>query len=512
MCLSDLVEYNKNPMNITASILYNYTQCPHRVWRDIHGPQEEKMQEVNPFVQLLWDKGVQFEREVVRQTGEFVDVSEGDIGERNLRTMDAMREGKELIYQGVITHGKLLGIPDFLKKLADGNYMPVEIKAGKAYQNGGEDDEGKPKKHYAVQLCLYVEILKSLGFAKENKGAIIDIEMNETPYMLDKRMGERTQKTWWEYYEQVKAEAMALVENEKQNYPANSAVCKLCPWSVSCKKWCDETGDLTNLFYLGRNTRDIIRADLGILTMEDLCSLDIDKAMGLKGRDKRILKGVGEGLLRKLIARADVTVNRKKPVLYGQLDLPKVPIELFFDIESDPTQDLVYLHGVYERRAGEERFIYFLAKDKQAEKDAWQGFWDYVMKLGEGNYAIYYYSPYEKTTYKKMSRKYPDVVSEDEVAEFFASSNAIDLYGIVQAKTDWPLSSYSIKDIATYLGFKWRDENPSGALSIQWYNEYIASKDGNILKRIIEYNEDDCKAMIILKDKLAEYSELMEYE
>ena len=29
------------------------------------------------------------------------------------------------------------------------------------------------------------------------------------------------------------------------------------------------------------------------------------------------------------------------------------------------------------------------------------------------------------------------------------------------------------KPIAQYLGFKWRDESPSGALSIQWFNEYI---------------------------------------
>jgi len=32
-------------MHITASKLYNYIQCPHRVWRDIYGPQEEKIKE-----------------------------------------------------------------------------------------------------------------------------------------------------------------------------------------------------------------------------------------------------------------------------------------------------------------------------------------------------------------------------------------------------------------------------------------------------------------------------------
>ena len=32
-------------MYITASKLYDFIQCPHKVWRDIYGPQEEKIDE-----------------------------------------------------------------------------------------------------------------------------------------------------------------------------------------------------------------------------------------------------------------------------------------------------------------------------------------------------------------------------------------------------------------------------------------------------------------------------------
>ena len=85
---------------------------------------------------------------------------------------------------------------------------------------------------------------------------------------------------------------------------------------------------------------------------------------------------------------------------------------------------------------------------------------------------------------------------------FFDHPNVIDLYQIVTKYTDWPLSSYSLKDLATFLKFKWRDETPSGALSIQWFNEYLKSRDEKMLKRIIEYNEDDCKATMVLRDGL----------
>jgi predicted RecB family nuclease len=61
--------------------------------------------------------------------------------------------------------------------------------------------------------------------------------------------------------------------------------------------------------------------------------------------------------------------------------------------------------------------------------------------------------------------------------------------------------------LAQYLGFKWRDETPSGALSIQWFNEYIETKDPKKLERILLYNEDDCKATMVLKDGIKKLSD-----
>ncbi len=95
------------------------------------------------------------------------------------------------------------------------------------------------------------------------------------------------------------------------------------------------------------------------------------------------------------------------------------------------------------------------------------------------------------------------MISVEELTAFFENPNVIDLYtAVVLKKTDWPVGSYSLKELATYIGFKWRDETPSGALSIQWFNEYLKTKDEAILKRILEYNEDDCKATMVLKDEL----------
>ena len=137
------------------------------------------------------------------------------------------------------------------------------------------------------------------------------------------------------------------------------------------------------------------------------------------------------------------------------------------------------------------------------EKRAWTDFWTYIRTLPKDGYSVYYFSHHEKSTYKRLLTKFPDVISSQELEGFFDNPNSIDLYQIVTKYTDWPLSSYSLKELATFLKFKWRDETPSGALSIQWFNEYLKSKSDTMLKRILEYNEDDCKATMVLKDGIA---------
>lgn len=491
-------------MYITASKLYDYIKCPHRVWRDAYGPQEEKIQEINPFVQMLWDRGVSHEKNVICGIGEYLDLSEGTFKERMKETIEAIEDETPMIYQGVLCYENYLGIPDLLKRMPDGKYIPIDIKSGSGVEGEDEDftEEGRPKKNYAVQLCFYIDLLKKLNIPNTGTGKIIDIHKKELEYDLNQPMGARTPMTWWQFYEQIKYNVQILLADEDCNNPAMSGTCKLCPWYNSCKKWCKENNDLSNIFYVGRSQRDILNQDLGIDKIKGIISIDIDQLMDKKKKDKKFLVGVGKSTLEKIVRRASILAITKKPVLYQNIEFPKVSHELFFDIEDDPTQEFVYMHGVYERSGAKERFVDFTAKEKtvEAEKEAFDNFWKYIRSLPQDDFAAYYYSPHERTTYRKMQKVYSDVVSAQEVESFFANPNVIDLYtDIILKFTDWPTSSYSLKELAQYLDYKWRDETPSGALSIQWFNEYLKNKDTNILKRILEYNEDDCKATMVLK-------------
>jgi predicted RecB family nuclease len=95
------------------------------------------------------------------------------------------------------------------------------------------------------------------------------------------------------------------------------------------------------------------------------------------------------------------------------------------------------------------------------------------------------------------------VCCAEEVDELFDPAHAIDLYNdIVKRLTEWPTWDFSVKTLAKYLGFSWRDAHPSGAASIEWFHRWAASADCTIRQRILDYNEDDCRATRVLRDAL----------
>lgn len=117
----------------------------------------------NPFVQLLWERGTFYEKEVIAELKQpFVDLS-GYSGEAKERaTSEAIGRGEGLIYSGRIGADDLLGEPDLLRKEGNG-YVAGDIKSG-AGEEGGED-EPRLKNHYAVQLARYTDILERKGIA-----------------------------------------------------------------------------------------------------------------------------------------------------------------------------------------------------------------------------------------------------------------------------------------------------------------------------------------------------------
>ncbi|MEW5894444.1 MAG: TM0106 family RecB-like putative nuclease [Candidatus Omnitrophota bacterium] len=494
-------------MKISASILYNFVKCPHRVYRDAFDDQSLK-EPPNEFVQLLWDKGVRYECEVIgRQKGEIeiLDLSGIPRDARFAETLKAMKNRTPYIYQGSLEIDELLGCPDLLELQPNGEYIPIDIKSGMGFEGEDDESEGKLKKHYAVQIGLYVDALIRLGFLSQNLGKILDSSGVVVDYDLSLPQGVKNKQTWWEFYVETLAAVRNIYSKHSITEPALGSECKLCDWYTDCKNTCVSSDCLSLIPELGRSRK----AALKVLAknFKDLSKIELSNFIAAKNQYG--IKGIGEPTFEKMKLRAGLLASGKKdPLILQAFNLPQKPIEIFFDIETDPTQNILYLHGVVERRQDrrENVFYAFTARDvsDREERRAWADCWAYIRSLPKNDWAMYYYSKYERTQYRVLAAKYPDVASIEEVEWLFDPQRSIDLYyDVIKKYTEWPTYNYSVKTLAQHLGFNWRDENPSGAASIQWFNEWCESKDAKILQRILDYNEDDCKAMIIVKDKLS---------
>jgi len=486
---------------ITASMLYDFVQCPHRVFLDLFGDPARR-DPVSAFVQLLWERGSAFERETIEKLQiPFENLRLYSSEEKERFTAEAMKSGAPLIYGGRIRIGNLLGEPDLLRHQGTG-YFAGDIKSGSGFEGMSEESVGKPKKHYAVQLGLYTDILDKLGLSAGRIPFVWDIHGQEVIYELDSPIGKRDTTSLWEFYESCLADVSLIIEQKISTVPALCSMCKFCHWRSFCLAQLNEMNDLSLIPELSRSRRDAMLSH--IKNVKDLANCNVSNL--IQGK-KTVISGIGSGMLETFQERAKLLDQPDAvPYLNEKFSLPHSEIELFFDVETDPMRDICYLQGFVERHGqdfGSEKYVAFFANQPtpEDEQKAFEKAWNYIQH--RQLCVIHYYSPYERTIWRKLQKRYPDVMTEADIENMFSPDIAVDLYlSVVKSKTEWPTNDYSIKTLATYLGFKWRDKEPSGAASIEWYHRWVESNDSAIRQRILDYNEDDCIAMRVLLDAI----------
>jgi predicted RecB family nuclease len=296
---------------ITASMLYAMVACPHRVTMDLFADPADR-DVVSPFVQLLWDRGAAHEQDVIAGVAEpFLDLSGYSGDEKERRTLEAMERGELLIYSGRISAGDLLGVPDLLRK-ETGGYVAGDIKSGAGEEGGGDDEDGKPKKSYAMQLALYTDILEQLRRSAGRRGFIWDIHGEEVTYDLAALQGARKPRALWDDYQACLQEVRAIVSRALETRPAySSGNCKNCVWYTSCVGALETTNDLTLIPELGRSLRDTLNDRIG--SIRELAEINPD---GFIEGKKTVFAGIGPDRLRKFHDRAKLLATRGgKPYL-----------------------------------------------------------------------------------------------------------------------------------------------------------------------------------------------------
>jgi uncharacterized protein len=203
---------------------------------------------------------------------------------------------------------------------------------------------------------------------------------------------------------------------------------------------------------------------------------------------------------RAIVAAAAWRDNRA--VWLNALELPGYPV-VWFDLEGDSRGEdaeiPIYLWGfALDDGAGEARSeAIFAAFDAEGDHAAWERFVARATEILDRHPGIRWahWDHYEPL----WVRRYADRFGAP--AGFLDRMNAacFDLKRVLDRCVRLPLRSYSIKHVARWMGFAWRNPDSGSEWSTARFHRARQSEDATdreaLLRELGEYNEDDLLAM-----------------
>ncbi|MBB3167504.1 TM0106 family RecB-like putative nuclease [Simiduia aestuariiviva] len=432
-----------------------------------------------------------------------------DNDERAARTVEAMRSGVDVIFQGYLRQHPFAGFADFLVKvpgpsqLGDFHYTVWDTKLS-----------GAPKPAHLVQLCCYAHMLSALQGVRPETLVVVTGDGVQHSFRTD---------DYFFYYRALRDGFLTQQENFD---PAQR------PDPAESDSWGDWSGaaeaallERDHLFQVANITKGQIKKlnRAGVHTLTQLAELDAAH-----------IASVQPAMLARLKAQAQAQLHTKAQQAKGEIRPwfkvlrpaagekaglallpPASPLDVFFDIEGFPLVQggLEYLWGAsFFDAEGRRQFRDFWAHDAEQEKRAFIEFisWVYERWHRDPTMHIYHYANYEIAACRKLMGRYG--VCEHQVDQLLRNDVFVDLYTVVKGALVLGEPRYSIKNVEhlyrskrdTAVGTggdsvvvyeQWRALNQQGVEGDSWQNSAI-------LKSIRDYNIDDCDSTQELVDWL----------
>lgn len=488
-----------NVISCSASDLVAFLECPHRITLDLldlDTPQQRAAPDEQ--VELIQDKGFAHEADYLSTLraayGRVVELSSGgNFADNIAATRKAMAEGADVVFQAALAHGPFMGYADFLRRVE----TPSALGAW-SYEVADTKLAHRPKPKFMIQLAHYSELLATA------QGVL--------PQAMHVVLGNRTERSfrvgdYLHYFRRLRHRFESFLAERPDTRPEKCDHCSVCDWRDRCAAdW--EAHDHLNRV-----------ANITKLQIKRLRQYGIDTLAGLAGLPPdTAVSGIQFETLAKLRSQAALQ-RRKHETGENQLELlPRNPGagagldrlpppdggDLFFDMEGDPLHEggLEYLFGVYARKDGAWVFRDFWAHDRQQEKRAFAAFVDYTADRmrRHPNAHIYHYAHYEPTALKRLMSLHG--LREAEIDDLLRRNKFVDLYQVVREGIRVSEPRYSIKNLETFYMGKREGEVTSAGASIVYYEKWRQTGEDALLRKIRDYNEDDCRSTWLLREWL----------
>lgn len=457
----------------------------------------------------------------------------------------------------------LMRVPDTGPAPASPRYWPIDIKHHRATQKSDKpataeqtrlvvnldlspsDGEFIPKRTEAdcIQLAHYYRHLQALGYADPGDdtgriwGGVIgsrkllvwfDLDApahtTTTPQVIDdtmefhRRSGKNSRSALERYDFEFAfrldiadiAEARTSATDEPPVVPVKIKECGRCPWQAPCDadlRASDDVSLVTGVGYPGWK----LHRHMGNATTKALSGLDAEQIAAYRDTPLK------PAALLKQIENAR-SVQAGGPIIRKPVEIPRGDIEIDFDLECTVNPAQVYLwgalltHNVADWPEPSGTYVSFATWEAMTDErearlvaDLWAWFQQQIVLAEQRQLTVGIYGYNLASTETSHLRRIvatgaaPGLPSLDELADFTEHDRYIDLLDSMKHK--WISNDgHGLKVMAPAHGFNWSDVDPGGFNSIDWYNQAVQNNDAEMIQRILDYNHDDCRATLALRE------------
>lgn len=402
--------------------------------------------------------------------------------QRERETVEAMRSGVDVIYQGTFYDGDWGGQADFLVRvdrpslLGDWSYEIQDTKLSR-----------KLKVPALLQMAAYADRLAVLQGVEPEKLYVITGDGQTRPWRLVDVAA---------FASRARARLRRAVEDRPATEPVPVSHCAQCRWIVRCDDEWRKRDDLSLVAFMRGDHREAL-IEHGIPTLAALGSLtpsDLPRTIGQSSRERLVHQAALQLWEREhhkprydLLAPVDGMGLLRLP--------PPSDGDLYLDFEGDPYADdgngREYLAGLGDRQ---RNVAPIWAHDPQQERELTITLVDRLLARWQAHtdMHVYHYAAYETTALKRLVAQHG--VREAELDQLLRGERFVDLYAVVRQGMRISKSSYSIKKME---GFYWghiRNQNPDVAdamSSVVAYERWLEERDQATLDQIAAYNKDD---------------------
>ena len=469
--------------SVRAESVGRYVDSPISYWCSLYAPEEMK-DPINDFQQRLFDEGNAHQSRVNDE------LYPGSVQELFRTEEEGFRRALELMAGGtpLLKNMPLLcrprcmaGRPDVLERVDDVasifggySYRIVEVKLARNL-----------KKANKLQAAFYNRLLGEAQGYEPEYFHMVNRDMEVMPLAMADYSDE---------LDRVLEEMHSVMAGKQADFCYGTGK---WPWESYVNRLAVEADDVSLVTGIGPATRERLVA-AGIRTVEDISRADVASLTAIKG--------IGTATAQKATLSAQAQLAGK-PLRRGpELDVRRGRSEVFFDFEGlDPElrneglDKVNYLIGaVYRRADGPPNFVPFFAESPDEVEANLLEFLRWAKTLEDP--VFYHWHFYEKTQLTKMVEYY----GIDSDLANVVTDNMVDLSPAATNTFAFPCYGQTLKDVAKSLGFSWRQDDVTGVGSMALYWQYLDSGGLNeeARRKIVIYNEDDCRATMHIFDWL----------